>query len=71
MNDVNARGGHTHWKVVRGCAAVMTPLFSPVDAPLPTNLHYLPSMRRLRAPIFNFLEKNAFSALFWQKPLAL
>ena len=26
-------GGHYHWKVVRGCAAVMTHFFRPVGAP--------------------------------------
>ena len=46
-------GGHSHWKVVRGCDVVMTPFLRPVGTPLPSNL---PSMRRSCAPppFFNF-----------------
>ena len=47
--------GHSHWKVVRGCAAVMT-LFSGQSA-LPGLINNLPSMRRSYALHFQFLEK--------------
>ena len=51
-------GGHLHWEVVRGCAAVMTPFLRPVGAPYPTNLLNAP----LTCPRFQFLEKCYISA---------
>ena len=48
-------GGHLPWKVVWGCAAVMTPFFRPVSTP------NLPSMCRSCAPPpFSILRKNLY-----------
>ena len=55
-------GEHLHRKVIRGCAAVMTPFFfRSVGVPQPTNL---PSLPCSCVPIFIFYKKFAFSALF-------
>ena len=61
-------GGHYHWKVVWGCAAVMTPFFR-------ASRRSLASQFTINAPFmcppFQFLENFAFSALFWAKISAL
>ena len=53
-------GGHSHWKVVRGCAAIMT-LFSGLSA-LPK---FTINASLIFPPPFKLLENLAFSALFW------
>ena len=57
-------GGHSHWKGVWGCAAVMTPFSG--QLPLPS----LPIYRQcavLVTPVFNFQKIFGFSAMIWPK----
>ena len=60
-------GGYSHWKVVQGCAVVMTPFFQVSRRSLAGSLvcqFYVP-------PIFNLKKKIAFLACFAQNFISL
>ena len=61
-------GGHSHWKGVWGCAAVMTPFFQASRRSL---AHHFTSMHHSCAPCFQFLENFCIFNHVLAKILAL
>ena len=60
-----SREGHSHWKVVGGCAAVITSFFQDSRRSL---AYQITTNAPLMCPNFHFFKKNfAFSAFFWPK----
>ena len=64
MEAFTGGGGHSHWKVVWGCAAIMTPF-------LQASRRSLAYQFTINAPLmcspFAFFFLIAFSTLFWPK----
>ena len=58
-------GGHSHWKGVWGCAAVMTPFFQASRRSLAHQ--FTLNVPLLCPPVFNFQNIFAFSTMFWPK----